>query len=240
MDKFIQRPLTRSEVDDILKYLSYHLSYTPTNKLRVIFTKTPKQFAKLHGAEPDLDLITEDQINQGRPSGFFDHLTNTVVFQGFSYVEGITVSQFVIPMADVIHEIIHFYQYSTGTFGKWQTLYEGTNEILSCFFTDDYSFDYKDEAVYVFNLAMILSNNDFWEAINWMKRYTTHSDKDGFVSRSILQCETLSKYRPSNLMRWLDNKDLQKIKNVEVRNLFTKYSESKIKKLLHKNRQLIS
>ena len=238
MDKLIQRPLTRAEINNILQYLSYHLSYIPPKRVKVVFTTTPEQYAELHGVEPE--YVTIDKINQNSPKGFFDHEHYMVVFQGFSYVDGITVPQFVLPMTTVIHEFIHFYQYSTGAYGKWEILYEGTNELLSCFFTDDYSFDYKEEAVYAFNLALLINNNDFWEAINWMKRYTTHSKKDEFASRSILQCELLAKYRPSNLLRWLNNKQLHKIKNEEVRALFTKFSETQIKQLLHKHRQLIS
>ena len=238
MDKLIQRPLTRTEINAITQYLSYHLSYTPPKRIKVVFAKTPEQFAKLHGIEPEFETI--DAINQGRPAGFFDHLNDSAVFQGFSYVDGITVDQFIIPMTDVIHEFIHFYQYSAGPFGKWGVLYEGTNELLSCFFVDDYAFDYKEEAIYAFNLIMLINSNNFWDSINWMKRYTTHSSKDDFATRSMLQCEALSKYRPSNLLRWLDNKELHKIKNEEVRNLFTKFSEAQIKRLLHKHRQLIS
>jgi hypothetical protein len=239
MDKFIQRPLTLAQTNEILEFLSYHLNYYPPNKLNVIFAKTPKQFAKLHGKDKNAGLVTSDDINNEVPA-FFDHLTNTAVFQGFSYVNGTAVPNFLLPMSTVIHECIHFYQYSSGPFGKWRTLYEGTNEILSCFFTDDYQFDYKDEAIYAYNLILAINNGNFWEAINWMKRYTTHSDKNTFVSRSILQTAAFAKYRPTNLMRWLDTDSLQKIKNEDVRLLFTKYGESQIKKQLHKNRQLIS
>ena len=87
---------------------------------------------------------------------------------------------------------------------------------------------------------MIINDNNFWEAMNWIKRYTVHSDKNGFVARSILQTPTFAKFRPTNLMRWLDANTLHKIKNEEIRNLFTKYNLSYIKKQLHKNRQLIS
>ena len=48
MDKFIQRALTRSQINEILQFLSYHLGYTPPQKFTIIFAKTPEQFAKLH------------------------------------------------------------------------------------------------------------------------------------------------------------------------------------------------
>jgi hypothetical protein len=237
MDKFIQRPLTRAEITKILQFLSYHLNFKPSQKLTMIFAKTPEEFAKLHGKEPGFTTI--EDINSNVPA-FFDHNTNTAVFQAFSYVDGIAVPTFIIPMATIIHECIHFYQHSSGTYGSWKTMYEGTNEILSCFFTDDYAFDYREEAVYVFNLVMAINYNDFWEAINWMKRYTVHSDKNKFVHRSIIQSPTFSKFRPTNLMRWLDANQLSKIKNDEVRSVLTKYSEGQIKKILHSNRQLIT
>jgi hypothetical protein len=239
MDKFIQRPLTRAQINEVLEFLSYHLNYYPPNKLNMIFAKTPKQFARLHGKDKQAGLITSDEINTEVPA-FFDHITNTIVFQAFSFIEGVTVPTFIMPMTTVIHECIHFYQYSSGTYGSWKTMYEGTNEILSCFFSDDYEFDYNEEAIYAFNLIMALNNGNFWEAINWMKHYTTHSDKNTFVTRSILQSTVFAKFRPSNLMRWLDANTLHKIKNEDVRILFTKYGRSQIKKQLHKNRQLIS
>jgi hypothetical protein len=240
MDKFIQRALTRSQINEILQFLSYHLGYTPPQKFTIIFAKTPEQFAKLHGTEPG--QTTVEEINSAVPTlpAIFDHGTNTAVFQGFSYVQGLAVPHFIIPMATILHECIHFYQYSAGNFGSWQTMYEGTSEILACFFADDYQFDYKNEVIYSFNLAMIINDNNFWEAMNWIKRYTVHSDKNGFVARSILQTPTFAKFRPTNLMRWLDANTLHKIKNEEIRNLFTKYNLSYIKKQLHKNRQLIS
>lgn len=239
MDKFIQRPLTRKQINEILQFLSYHLNYVPPNKLNMVFAKTPEQFAKLHGKEPLAGLNTSDEINRVVPA-FFAHEINTAVFQGFSYVAGIAVPNFLIPMSTIIHECIHFYQYSSGTYGTWRTMYEGTNELLSCFFTDDYQFDYKLEAVYAFNLAMAINYENFWEAINWIKHYTTHSDKNTFVTRSILQTPIFTKFRPTNLMRWLDANTLHKIKNEEVRALLTKRGEAQIKNLLHKNRQLIA
>lgn len=159
MDKFIQRPLTKAEIHKILQFLSYHLNFTPVQKLSMVFAKTPEEFAKLHGKEPGFTTIQD--INNEVPA-FFDHSTNTAVFQAFSYVNEIAVPAFIIPMATIIHECIHFYQYSSGTYGTWRTMYEGTNEILSGFFADDYAFDYKEEAMYSFNLAMALNDNNFW------------------------------------------------------------------------------
>lgn len=237
MDKFIQRPLTRAEINKILQFLSYHLNFKPVPKLSMIFAKTPEEFAKLHGKEPGFTTI--EDINNEVPA-FFDHNTNTAVFQAFSYVDEIAVPSFIIPMATVIHECIHFFQHASGTYGTWRTMYEGTNEILSCFFTDDYSFDYKQEAVYAFNLAMAINYNDFWEAINWIKKYTVHSDKNKFVHRSIIQSKQFAKYRPQTLMQRLDADQLDRIQNDEIRALLTKYSEGTIKKILHANRQIIT
>ena len=237
MDKLIQRPLTRAEITKIVQFLSYHFNYKPRQKLSMIFAKTPKAFAKIYGKEPG--FMTDHDINNKVPA-FFDQYTNTAVFQAFSYVNGITVPTYIIPMSTVVHECIHFFQYSSGPYGSWRTMYEGTNELLCCFFTDDYQFDYKKEAVYAFNLAMALNRNDFWDAINWIKHYTVHSDKNRFVSRSIIQSGVFPKFRPSNLMRWLDSDQLVKIKNDDIRALFSKYTEGQIKKMLHTNRQLIN
>jgi hypothetical protein len=238
MEKVIQRPLKRVEINKILQFLSYHLNYKPPHKLNMIFAKTPAAFARIHDDGKAADPDAMDEINRTCPA-FFDHSTMTAVFQGFSYVNGITVPYFILPMATVIHECIHFYQYSTGPYGSWKTMYEGTNELLSCFLTDDYSFDYHEDAKYAFNLAMAINGDEVSEAINWMKRYTTHSDKNKFVSRSILTCATFSKFRPSNLMRWLDADQLHKIKNDEVRAILTKYSEGQLINLLRNYRSLV-
>jgi hypothetical protein len=232
MDKVIQRPLTKSEISDILQFLSYHLNYTPIPKLHLKFAKTPSVFERYY-----------DKFRTETPgdtcTAFFDHVTYTAVFRAYTLVDSVLVPKFIMPMSTVVHELIHYYQYSTGSYGTWQTMYEGTAEILSCFYTDDYAIDYDIETRYAFNLAMALNDDNFWEAMNWIKKYTTHSDKNKFVSRSILQSPKFQKYRPSNIMRWLDTNKLNRIKNEEVRNLFTKLSLGQIKKMLHTHRQLI-
>ncbi len=232
MDKVIQRPLSKVEIRDILQFLSYHLNYIPIPKLHLKFAKDPVTFEKYYDkfrVETPGDTCT----------AFFDHITNTAVFRAYTTVDGLIIPQFIMPMSTVIHELIHYYQYSTGPYGKWRTMYEGTAEILSCFFTDDYAIDYDVETQYAFNLAMALNEDNFWEAINWIKKYTTHSDKNLFVSRSILQSPKFQKYRPSNIMRWLDSNKLDRIKNDEVKNLFVKLSLTQIKTMLHKYRQII-
>lgn len=234
----IREPLVKQEIRDIIRFLSYHIGYVPVTEPKVIFAKTAKQFAQLfEGYKVQPDSI--DEINK-ETSAFYDHLTNTIVFKGFTYVDGVEIKKFIIPFSTAVHEFIHFFQYSTGTFGSYRTLYEGTNDILSFFLiADDYVLDYKAESVYAFNMVNEFTEGNFWETINWMKKFTTHSDKNDFVHRAIKNCTTFSKYNPPNLLKILDDGDLMKIENEDVRKVFTKYPLYRVKQLLTRNRQIV-
>lgn len=237
----IIQKLTRQEVKNIVRFLSYHLGYVPSTVPQVVFAKTASQYAKLLGEYVRTKGDYEDYIDESNKGAraFYAHHSNTIVFQGFSYVEGEEIPQFIIPLSTIIHEFIHFFQYATGPYGSYSILYEGTNEILSCFLGNEYKVDYEKEAVIAFNLVMELSGHDFWEAINWMRKYTLHSDKNGFTHRSIKTHPTFSKYKPAKLMKLLEKGDLDQIENEEVRSVFTKYSLTKIKQICAANRQIV-
>lgn len=250
----IQAPLTAKEVKELVNFLSYHLGYAPNKVPNVIFCKTAKQFARLFADYKSKEPDRIDEINRNVGS-FFDHTNDTVVFKGFSYLDGIEVPEFIIPMNTVIHELIHFFQIATGTYGTSRVMYEGTNEILSAFFTDDLRFDYKKEVLCAFNLIMELNDHNFWAALQWMRTYTLHSHKNRFVYREIKQCSTLSRYSPSKLLKILDAPipedtvaysdakavvdALNKIDNDETRKILTRYTLPKIKTILKLNREVI-
>jgi len=208
----------------------------------MVFAKTAKQYAELYGGYKIKAEEKIDEINRDTPA-FFDHLTDTVVFQGFSYVDGVEVPQFFIPMGTVIHELIHFFQYATGTFGTYRIFYEGTNELLSCFLIDDFSIDYRYETQYAFNIIMEINGHNFWDAIQWMRTFTLHSAKNRFVHRSLKQCPAFSKYSPKKLLTILDDEDdllrLQRIENEETRNIITRYSLRHIINTSKKHRNII-
>lgn len=240
----ITAPLRKDEVRDLVNFIAHHLGYVPLKIPRVIFAKSAKYYANLYkGYVTRSKELSQEQIveiNSETPA-FFDHLNDTVVFQGFSYVEGAEIDTFVIPMSTVVHEIIHFFQYATGTFSSYRVLYEGTNDILSCLLTDDPEhIDYPEEAVFAMSLAMEINQHNFFQAVQWMKTFTTHSDKNGFVHRSIRQCPSLAKYNPSKLMKMLDASNLDKIDNEETRAILSRYSLGKIKKLLRDGHKIIS
>jgi len=235
----VQRPLTKQEVKEVVKFVSYHLNYVPLTEFNVEFVKSAKEYADWYEGYKVRTPEHIDEINKDIPC-FFDQTTNTAVMQAFNYIDGIVVPVFVYPMATIVHECIHFFQYATSTsVGTWKVMYEGTNEVLSCFLMNDDVFDYEKEAQYAFNLIMELCAHDFMDAIIWMKRYTVHSNKNGFVERSIKQCPTFSKFRPRNLLRWLDNNQLGRIKNDAARAIFTKYGMYQIKQMIHANHELI-
>ena len=221
-----------------MHFLSYHLGYVPLKKPKAHFCRTAKEFATLYQSYKvnQTDLI--DEINK-ECSAFFDPTTDTIVFKGFSYHEGIELPQFIFPMSTVVHELIHFFQIATGTYGSYKTLYEGTNEILSCFLMNDFSFDYKIEAIYAFGLIMELVGHDFLTALDWMKRFTVHSNKNRFVHREIKQCPTFSKYNPRKLLTALDENKLDRIENAETQAVFTKYSLKRIVNMCQRNRAVI-
>lgn len=240
----ITAPLRKNEVRDLVHYVSHHLGYAPLKMPRVVFATSAKSYANLYkGYVTRSKEISQEQvveINNSTPA-FFDHITDTIVFQGFSYVDGAEIDTFLVPMPTVIHEIIHFFQYATGTFGSYRVLYEGTNDIISCLLTDNPEhIDYPEEAVFAMSLAMEINQHDFFRALQWMKTFTTHSDKNGFVYRSIRQCATLSKYNPSKLLKMLDESKLDKIDNEETRELLTRYSLGRLKKLLRDGHKIIS
>ena len=143
-------------------------------------------------------------------------------------------------MATILHELIHFFQCATGTYGSYRVLYEGANDILSCLLTDDPEIDYKEEVVHAMNLAMALNEQNLSAAIQWMKTLTVHSDKNTFVHRSIRQCPALLKYNPQKLMKLLDEDRIDKIENEETRTLLTRHSLSKIIKMLRKQYKVIN
>ena len=242
----IQERLTPKEVRDLVDFLSYHLGYAPKKYPKAVFCKTAKQFAQLYETYKIKEPDKIDEINK-EVSAFFDHTNDTIVFQGFSYHESVEIPQFVLPMGVVIHELIHFFQYATGTFGTSRIMYEGTNEILSAFFVDDFRFDYNKEVLYAFNLIMELNKHNFWAALQWMRTYTLHSHKNRFVYRAIKQCTTLSRYSPSKLLRILDadsdaktgKGDLHEIDNDETRKILTRYKLPRIKTILKLSREVI-
>ena len=245
----ITAPLTKTEIKGLMQYLSHHLGYVPRKNTTVIFAKTAQQYADLYEnwKTRTKDLTDEqiEEINSDTPA-YFDHLTDTAVFQGFSYVEGTEIGTFVITMSTILHELIHFFQYSTGSYGSYRTMYEGTNDILSCMLTDDVIIDYKDEASHAMSLAMEINGHDLISAVQWMKTYTVHSDKNDFVHRSIKQCRTFSRYNPRNLMLSLDaatGKDrwkIEKIENDEIRSVLTRYGNAHVVKLCRQGFKIIN
>jgi hypothetical protein len=239
----VTAPLTKAEVKGIMKFLSHHLGYVPVKTPTVIFAKTAKQYADLYEnwkiRTKDLTDQQIEEINTETPA-YFDHLTDTAVFQGFSYVEGNEIGAFVTPMSTILHELIHFFQYATGTFGSYRTIYEGTNDILSCMLVDDPSIDYKHEASYAMSLAMEINGHDLISAVQWMKTCTTHSDKNDFVYRSIKQCPAFSRYDPRKLMSILDENRVDKIKNEKIRTILTRYGNARVVKLCRQGFKIIN
>lgn len=238
----ITTPLSKQEVKGLMQFLSHHLGYVPVKTPTVIFAKNAEEYAKLYenyqlkSKELSEELINE--INSDTPA-FFDHLTDSAVFQAFSYKEGVEIDTFIIPMGTILHELIHFFQYATGTFGTYRVMYEGTNDILSCLLADDTTIDYKQEAVYAMSLAMEISGHDFFQAIQWMKTFTTHSDKNSFVHRSIKQCASFSKYNPRRIMRLLEEDKIEKIENEETRLALKRYTIARMTKLIRAGSKII-
>jgi hypothetical protein len=239
----ITAPLTKQEVRALMQFLSHHLGYVPVKNPTVVFAKTAKEYADLYEnwkiRIKDLTDKQIDEINSDTPA-YFDHLTDTVVFQAFSYADGKEIETFVITMSTVLHELIHFFQYATGTFGSYRTIYEGTNEILSCMLADDPSIDYKYEAQCAMSLAMEINGHDLMSAIQWMKTCTIHSDKNEFVHRSIAQCPTLSRYNPRKLLLVLDEGKIAKLGNEATRTILTKYSPRRVVKLCRQGFKIIN
>ena len=236
----IQQPLTKQELKDLVKFLSYHLGYVPRIQPKAIFCKTAKEFAQLYESFRVKDPEHIEAINN-ECSAFFDHSgdANTIVFQGFSYYEGVEMPRFIIPTSYVLHELIHFFQVATGTFGSYRTLYEGISELLCCFLSNDFIISYKKEVMYVFNLAMEINGHDFLKTLQWMKAHTTQSDKNRFAHRSIKQCPTFSKYNPKKLLKALDEDRLDRIANIETQAVLTRYSLPQIIRMCEKNRLLV-
>lgn len=234
----IQNPLTKTEVRELVRFLSYHLGYVPATVPRVKFVKSKDKFASIFQGykvkTPDL----VDEIN--RECGvFYDHPTNTIVIAAYTYTDGKELPVFILTIGTMLHELIHFFQYSTGTFGTYRILYEGTNDFISSFLANDFNIDYKKEVVYSFNLIMELTGHDFWEAFQWMRVWTLHSDKNKFVHRSIKQCPSFSKYNPRKLLKLLDDDHLDKIENEDTKKIFTRYSLRSIIEMCKKNRLTI-
>ena len=238
----ITSPLTKQEIKGIIQYVSHHIGYVPIKVPTVIFASSAKKYANLfENYETRSKELNQEKIAEinSKTAAFFDHLKDNVVFQGFSYRDGTEIDTFVIPMSTIVHEFIHFFQYATGTFGSYKIMYEGTNDILSCMLADDPSIDYKEEAVYAMGLAMEINEHDFFRAIQWMKTFTTHSDKNSFVHRSIKQCAAFSKYDPRRLMRLLENNRLDKIENEETRLILKRYNIQRIVKLIRAGHKII-
>ena len=91
----VQQPLTKQEVKDIVDFLSYHLGYVPVKMPKAHFCKTAKEFAELYENYKVRELGRIDEINK-ECHAFFDTGTDTVVFQGFSYHDGIEIPTFII------------------------------------------------------------------------------------------------------------------------------------------------
>jgi hypothetical protein len=238
----IQKPLTKQEVRDLVQFLSYHLGYVPVTTPTMIFARTAKQYASLYEGYKVQAKELIDEINSDTPA-FFDHLNNSIVFQGFSYVNGIDVPQFIIPISTVIHELIHFFQYATGTFGTYRILYEGTNDLLSCFLVNHFDIDYEYEAQYAFNMIMEMTGHNFWSTIQWIRTFTLHSAKNRYVHRCLKQCTSFSKYSPKKLLTILDDEEdtkrLDRIENEETRKIFTRYSLRTIINMCRQHRNII-
>jgi hypothetical protein len=236
----IQQPLTKQELKDLVKFLSYHLGYVPIKQPKAIFCKSARAFAQLYESFRVRDPDHIDEINR-ECNAFFDHTgdADTLVFQGFSYHEGTEIPQFMFPMATVVHELIHFFQYATGTYGSYRILYEGINDLLAGFFTGEYIIDYREEAAFAFNLIMELNGHDFSKTLQWMKTFTVHSNKNRFVHRALKQCIAFSKYNPKKLLTALDSNRFDKIVNTETQAIFTRYSLPQIIRLFQKHRSLI-
>jgi len=240
----IQKPLTKNELKHWVRFLSYHLGYIPVRYPNVHFCKTAKEFAELYESykikEPE--LIEEINNDCG---AFFDHTTDTIVFQGFSYHEGVEIPRFIIPMSTVLHELIHFFQYATGTFGSYRLFYEGTNDVLASFLSNNFDIYYDDEVILSFSIIMELVNHDFLSAVQWIRTYTLHSNKNDFVYRQLRHAPSFVKYNPRKLLTLLDNEELSlsekigKIENPETQEILTKYSLRKIESLCKKNYNII-
>jgi hypothetical protein len=238
----IQSPLTKAELRELMQFLSYHLGYVPFRLPKMAFCKTAKDFAeRFEGYQVREKEEKIDEINR-ECGAFYDHPTETIVFQGFSYHEGVEIPRFIVPMSTVIHELIHFFQYATGTFGNYRIFYEGTNDLLSCFLVNDFSIDYKQEAKLAFNLIMEMSDHDFLRSLQWMKTFTLHSDKNRFVHRSLKQCPTFMRYNPKKFLEILDDEEkdpMGRIDNDAVRKVLTKYSLKIIVDMCKKYRTII-
>jgi len=231
--------ITHTEIKNLVTFLSYHLNYIPYEIPKVKIAKTAKHFAKLWY---QYETVTDEWINEINTNidAFYDHINKVIVFQGFAYVDRIEIPDvYIIPMATVIHELIHFFQVESGGYGSYQFLYEGTNEFLSAFLTGDFTIDYPKEMVHAFNLIMECNYHDFYSAVHWIKKFTVHSNKNMFTHRMLKNSPLYSKYRPSNLLRKIDDGNLNKIDNPEVVQSLKKYGLAKIRNLINKNRQLI-
>lgn len=234
----IQEPLARKELQELVYFLSHHLGYVPSKIPKLIFVKSAKKFAEIYEGYKVKNTDRVDEINR-ECNVFFDHPTDTIVFAAYSYHEGKEIPVFVLPMVTMIHELIHFFQYSTGTFGTYRILYEGTNDLLAGFLVNDFKIDYKQEATYAFNLIMEMNDHDFWRSLQWMRTWTLHSDKNRFVHRSMKQCPMFQKYNPKKLLTALDNNALSTIENPDTQAVFRRYSLKRIIDICQKNRNII-
>ena len=234
----IKDRLSKSELKQLVKFLSYHLNFIPYSLPSIKIAKTARQFAQ---AWFDYKTMTPQYIEEVNSSydAFYDHTTRQIVFQGFAYVDKTEIPDiYVIPMSTVIHELIHFFQFESGGYGSYQFLYEGTNELFSAFLTGDFAIDYPNETIHAFSLAMEVNDHDFFSAINWIRRFTVHSDKNQFVKRALRNSSLFSKYQPTNFLKKVDE-DITQLKNEEVIACLRRYRLSRIRELLNRNRPLI-
>jgi len=236
----IRRKLTAYEVNTILDFLTYHFSYDGLQGYRpeIVYAKTAKEFATYYQQYKTMTPEIIHDVNKST-TAFFDHTADPmrIVFAAFSYIKDkrIEVPQFVIPMATVIHEFIHFIQYYSGGWGSWKLFYEGVPEVLSMFFTNDYeNNDYKNETVLLFNLLMAASDDDVMQVINWMRRYITHSNKNIFVYNVLQYSNAFYRrdaYRLLNTVNSFVQKPgkFDKIKNKKLKELLTQYKHADMK-----------
>lgn len=226
----IQKKLTKKEIQQIVSFLSYHLNYSPAYLPTVIFAKTAKEFTKYYRQCKSTDDDFIEELNESTYA-FYAHTNNIIVFQGFSYVEGNEDSRFIISLNTVIHEFLHYFQYATGTFGKYRIFFEGIPELLSCFFTNDYQIDYQIESIIIFNLIMHLVNNDEIACINWMKKYLCYSNKDVFIRSELKTCPELRK---------INLKLLDEINSIStIPEILSRYSINDIQKKLQNVQQIV-
>ena len=234
MKSFIQHRLTKRELNELVQYVSYHLNWVPKNPVYAIFTKTADEFATWYQTcymEPE-----EVADLSKNTTAFYDQSNYTIVFRGFSYVKGVEIDQFIFTMATVIHEIMHHFQYTSGGgYGSYNTLIEGTADLLTMFLLGESTemIDYKIEALLTYNMAMEICGHNFWETIRWIKRYMVHSSKNRFVHKELKNCAAFAKYKPQKLMKLVEDN------SPELPEQFRKYKFSDMTRLLEKYRSLI-